>query len=275
MLDSWGWTSYGDWPRIDHCGDTRKGEQQWRYQNQRISPYLDQEMNLVLQLNTNNTYVLINSGCTSNCEWAVTYATASSGEGGVWVTLPSGQLYNPQSDRCLGVQNHGYGAGNFVVAAPCAGNSFGTPLQADQLWARGGEEESFNLTGLHHIGMYPDFIQDLKNIGVTDKDLVPLFQSAEGYLQMWERTGWTKAIDYTKLSSDATWKFTTASPPTGWQNINFNDTTWRSVSDTYSSLATYGNAPWYSNVSGFPNPTPALWMPIEDGNHTYYFRRTL
>ncbi|PYQ06504.1 MAG: hypothetical protein DMF82_06010, partial [Acidobacteria bacterium] len=147
------------------------------------------------------------------------------------------------------------------------------PLQPDQMWTRGSEEESVNLTGLHHIGMYPDLVQDLKNVGLTNKDLVPLFESAEGYLQMWERTGWTKAVDYTKLSSDGTWKYTASSPGAGWQNIKFDDTAWRTVSDTYASLAAYGAAPWFTSVAGFPNPTPSQWMLIEDGIHTYYFRK--
>src|SRR5262249_14931132 len=83
-----------------------------------------------------------------------------------------------------------------------------------------------------------------------------------------------KAVDYTRLSSDGTWKFTTTSPANGWQNISFNDTTWRTVSDVYPSPSAYGAAPWNTDVSGFPNPTPALWMPIAEGNHTYYFRKT-
>jgi microsomal dipeptidase-like Zn-dependent dipeptidase len=273
-LDSRGWTRLGDWPRIGDCGDTANLNQQWLYTNNRIIPLEDQSKNMVLALDTNHTYILADSRCTSNCEWAVTYEPASTAPEGIWVTLPSGQLYNPQSNHCLGVLNHGHGDGDYVVAAPCAGNSFGRTLQPDQMWARGGEEESFNLTGLHHIGMYPDFIQDLKNIGVTDKDLVPLFQSAEGYLQMWERTGWTKAVDYTKLSSDGTWKFTSTGPAPGWQDIGFNDTTWRAVSDLYSSLVPYGQPPWYKDVVGFPLSTPAQWMPIADGNHTYYFRKT-
>jgi microsomal dipeptidase-like Zn-dependent dipeptidase len=273
-LDNWGTTNAGDWPRIGNCGDTANYNQQWLYSNNRIAPLRDPTKNLVLQRNPNNTYVLLNQSCTANCEWAVTYEAASTSPRGMWRTLPSGQLFNPESNRCLGVQNHGFSWSNYVVAAPCAGNSFGSPLQPDQMWARGGEEESFNLTGLHHIGMYPDLIQDLKNIGIKPKDLVPLFQSAEGYLQMWERTGWTKAIDYTRLSSDGSWKFTTTAPPAGWQNVAFDDSAWRVVSDDSSTLTPFGSAPWGTGASSFPNPTPARWMPVADGTHTYYFRRT-
>jgi len=112
------------------------------------------------------------------------------------------------------------------------------------------------------------------NLGLTPKDLIPLFQSAEGYLQMWERTGWTKPVDYTRLSSDGTWKYTTTMPPAGWQNIAFDDTIWRVVNDDNNALATYGASPWGANVAGFPNPTPARWMPIAEGMNTYYFRKT-
>jgi hypothetical protein len=45
----------------------------------------------------------------------------------------------------------------------------------------------FNNDGLAHIGLLPDFIQDLKNIGLTDEDLAPLFRAAEAYVYMWER----------------------------------------------------------------------------------------
>lgn len=43
----------------------------------------------------------------------------------------------------------------------------------------------FNYDGLAHYGLIPDMLQDLKNLG--DQDLDVLFRSAEGYLQMWEK----------------------------------------------------------------------------------------
>ena len=45
----------------------------------------------------------------------------------------------------------------------------------------------FNKDGMAHIGLLPDFIADLKNVGLTDEDLKPLFRSAETYILMWER----------------------------------------------------------------------------------------
>lgn len=44
----------------------------------------------------------------------------------------------------------------------------------------------YNVDGLAHIGLLPDFIADLKQIGLTRDDLTPLFSSAEAYIAMWE-----------------------------------------------------------------------------------------
>lgn len=44
-----------------------------------------------------------------------------------------------------------------------------------------------NLDGLAHYGMLPDFIQDLKNCGMSDEHLQPLLRSAEEYIRVWER----------------------------------------------------------------------------------------
>lgn len=45
----------------------------------------------------------------------------------------------------------------------------------------------FNEVGLAHIGLYPEFIADLRNVGVTRAGLEPLFRSADAYVTMWER----------------------------------------------------------------------------------------
>jgi hypothetical protein len=44
----------------------------------------------------------------------------------------------------------------------------------------------FNADGMAHIGLYPDLIQDVMNLGLTKNDLQPLFRSAEQYIVMWE-----------------------------------------------------------------------------------------
>ena len=49
------------------------------------------------------------------------------------------------------------------------------------------KEWDFNLDGLAHYGLLPDFVQDLKNVGLDDEHLKPLFGSAEDYIRIWER----------------------------------------------------------------------------------------
>ena len=34
--------------------------------------------------------------------------------------------------------------------------------------------------------MLPDFLQDIRNNGLTSEYLVPLFRSAKDYIQMWD-----------------------------------------------------------------------------------------
>jgi microsomal dipeptidase-like Zn-dependent dipeptidase len=51
-----------------------------------------------------------------------------------------------------------------------------------------GRRFDYNVDGLAHFGMVPDLLQDLKNLRLPRSDLEALFDSADGYLRMWERT---------------------------------------------------------------------------------------
>jgi len=64
----------------------------------------------------------------------------------------------------------------------------GTPLYDKKIPKdiAGNRAFDFNQDGMTHIGMYPDMINDLRHVGVTDHDLKPLFRSAEAYVCMWE-----------------------------------------------------------------------------------------
>ncbi len=54
--------------------------------------------------------------------------------------------------------------------------------------SRAGQRDfDINIDGVAHYGLLPDLIQDLKNVGLTDEDLLPLFRSAEDYIQTWEK----------------------------------------------------------------------------------------
>jgi microsomal dipeptidase-like Zn-dependent dipeptidase len=58
------------------------------------------------------------------------------------------------------------------------------PLERSTLGAR---QFDFNYDGLAHYGMLPDMLQDMKNNGMTAREFVPLFRSAEDYVLLWER----------------------------------------------------------------------------------------
>jgi len=67
----------------------------------------------------------------------------------------------------------------------------------------------YNTDGLANIGLYPDFIADLRANGMSNQDLNPLFRSAEAYVRMWES------------ASDVTPPEVSCSTPTsGWSATN-------------------------------------------------------
>ncbi|MBA2715418.1 MAG: membrane dipeptidase [Rubrobacteraceae bacterium] len=45
----------------------------------------------------------------------------------------------------------------------------------------------FNVEGLAHVGMLPDMIADFQAMGLSETDLAPLLDSADGYVRMWEK----------------------------------------------------------------------------------------
>jgi microsomal dipeptidase-like Zn-dependent dipeptidase len=53
--------------------------------------------------------------------------------------------------------------------------------------SKAGQRRDFdiNLDGVAHYGMLPDFLQDVRNIGLSAEDLAPLFRSAYDYVEMW------------------------------------------------------------------------------------------
>ena len=51
----------------------------------------------------------------------------------------------------------------------------------------GQKSFDFNVDGLAHVGLLPDLVADLRQTGVSDQDLEPLFGSAEAYVALWEQ----------------------------------------------------------------------------------------
>jgi microsomal dipeptidase-like Zn-dependent dipeptidase len=52
----------------------------------------------------------------------------------------------------------------------------------------GNRQVDFNTEGMIHIGLLPELIEDARRDGVTDKQLEPLFRSAEAFVRLWERS---------------------------------------------------------------------------------------
>ena len=50
-----------------------------------------------------------------------------------------------------------------------------------------GKTWDYNVDGVAHIGLYPDYWQDLKNLGMTVQERSKLFMGAENFAQMWEK----------------------------------------------------------------------------------------
>lgn len=46
----------------------------------------------------------------------------------------------------------------------------------------------FNIQGMTTLGQVAELIQEVRADGATDKDLKPLFKSAEGYIRVWEKS---------------------------------------------------------------------------------------
>ena len=69
----------------------------------------------------------------------------------------------------------------------------GANVPGAQLWpikrwknARAGWD--VNLDGFQHIGLLPDLLQDMRNVGVQWEQLTPLFRGTQDYLDMWRRS---------------------------------------------------------------------------------------
>lgn len=52
---------------------------------------------------------------------------------------------------------------------------------------RGGQRDwDINLDGMAHYGLLPDFLQDVRNVGMPESEMASLYRSAEDYIRVWE-----------------------------------------------------------------------------------------
>jgi hypothetical protein len=68
------------------------------------------------------------------------------------------------------------------------GNRVGEQLWPMKRWGNSRAGWDFNLDGLQHIGLLPDLLQDMRNVGVQWEQLGPLFRGAQDFIDMWQRS---------------------------------------------------------------------------------------
>jgi microsomal dipeptidase-like Zn-dependent dipeptidase len=104
------------------------------------------------------------------------------------------------SEACGGDHPSGYSPSN-PVPYPFTAPS-GVQLNRQVV---GNQTFDYNDDGLANAGMIPDFIQDLKQVGVSQADLAPLMNSAEQYVRMWELAEDTTPPTISCPASDGQW----------------------------------------------------------------------
>ena len=134
-------------------------------------------------------------------------------------------------EACKGDKPSDYAAGPGVTY-PFTAHGTGVTLDRQRI---GDNVFDYNVDGLSNNGMLPDFIEDLKKIGLTDADLVPLFGSAEQVVRMWE------------LAEDTTPPTVACSQPDG---------AWHADNVTVDCTATDGGA-------GLASPADADLQPVD------------
>jgi microsomal dipeptidase-like Zn-dependent dipeptidase len=56
-------------------------------------------------------------------------------------------------------------------------------------WSGRSEPYDISSDGVAHVGMIPDFVEELRAMGLNDEDLKPLWHGAESYIRTWEDAG--------------------------------------------------------------------------------------
>lgn len=133
---------------------------------------------------------VVNDCAESSKAWAQAYLYAvhqMGGNDGPGVGLATDQTFNPWTGPRFGP----HGCGNDREASQRQSQPVtypfwvgGKPFPRSKV---GRRDFDFNEDGFAHIGLLPDFIQDLKNVGVDSASLKPLYHSADQYVRMWER----------------------------------------------------------------------------------------
>ena len=150
--------------------------------------------------------------------------------------------------------------------------------------------------GLGNVGLYPDFVEELRRTGMTNADLAPLFDSAEAYVRMWERSEDTTPPTINCAPPDGAWHATNVTlacsaedPISGLHpgtdasftlstNIAAGDETADAATDTRQVCDTRGNCATAGPIGGNrvdrKVPTIAITQP-QDTDYTHSDTLTL
>jgi hypothetical protein len=68
------------------------------------------------------------------------------------------------------------------------GNRVGAQLRPMKRWRRFRSGWDYNLDGFQHIGLLPDLLQDMRNVGVQWEQLGPMFDGANDLISTWQKS---------------------------------------------------------------------------------------
>jgi microsomal dipeptidase-like Zn-dependent dipeptidase len=160
-----------------------------------VAPIINQGKLAEIESWQDSTGTSVPHTCGNTTEtWVQAYLYLASKMGGAPIAFGTdfNGLINPVGPRfgkeaCPGGQQGSSRAGDRIESEFVAAAS-GVRLPQSVV---GEKTFDFNEDGLAHIGLLPDFIADLEQLGLTAKDLDPLLNSAEGYVDAWDRA-WSK-----------------------------------------------------------------------------------
>lgn len=93
----------------------------------------------------------------------------------------------PNGGRCyLAIGGFPTGSPAHVVypfTSPMTGQSFD---RSSLPWSGRSETYDISFDGVAHVGMIPDFVEELRVMGLSDAELEPLWSGAEAYIRTWE-----------------------------------------------------------------------------------------
>jgi microsomal dipeptidase-like Zn-dependent dipeptidase len=152
--------------------------------------------NLGLELSCKGLTLGIRDALDSVPVWKFDYSSPTGGPdlfkigGYVYVSHKLGFNYGYKDFKRVSKQDFTFAVNRikpmFTVFENTIGDNF--PLKRSIIDTKDGPRDfDFNIDGLAHYGLLPDFFQDLKNIGLNASYLTPLFNSAYNFMRMWSK----------------------------------------------------------------------------------------